>query len=225
MDPKFQTSFIPKKPMIPGSMGMPVKKTKSVLSNIAIFLVIVTVLLSAGAFLYEKKLIKDNEQKKQKIQKEITTFDPEITNRLIVLKSRIDSAKELLANHLALTKFFELLNANTISTVQFKDFTYNGSPGKPLAVKLSGIAKSYNDLVFQSDTMLANPNLSNVAFSGFGLDKDGNVIFIMDAEINPSYVSYQKAIENLSTFVPNAPQITNSPAQEEIEEESTIPTT
>lgn len=202
MDPKFQTSFIPKKPMIPGSMGVPTKKPTNILSTISIFLVVVTILLSAGAFLYEKKLVRDNEEKKQKIESEIKTFDPALTNQLTLLKSRVDAAKELLKNHLALTNFFNLLNENTVSTIQFKDFSYTGGPGKPLIVKLSGQAKSFNDLIFQSDTILANPNLKNVVFSGFDLDKNGNVIFMMDAEINQSYISYQKMLDGLASSVP-----------------------
>lgn len=189
--------------MIPGSMGVPVKKPTNILSTISIFLVVITILASAAGFLYEKKLIRDNEEKKQKIEGEIKTFDPKLTNELTTLKTRIDAAKELLKNHLALTKFFDLLNENTVSTVQFKDFSYTGGPGKPLVVKLSGQAKSFNDLIFQSDTILANPNLKNVVFSGFDLDKNGNVIFVMDAEINQAYISYQKMIDGLASSVPD----------------------
>lgn len=186
--------------MIPGSMGVATKKPTSILSVISIFAVIVVILLSAGAFFYNKKLVQDNEIKKQQIESEIKTFDPALTNQLTVLKSRIDSAKELLKNHLALTKFFDLLNANTVSTIQFKDFSYSGGPSKPLLVKLTGQAKSFNDLIFQSDTILANPNFKNAIFSGFTLDKNGNVLFVLDTEIDPTYVSYQKALEQLSVL-------------------------
>lgn len=198
MDPKFQTSFIPKKPMIPGSMGIATKKPTSVLSVVAVLMVVIVVLMSVGAFLYNQKLSKDNTSKKQQIEQEIKTFDPTLTDQLTVLKSRIDSAKELLKNHLALTNFFNLLNENTVSTIQFREFSYTGGPGKPLLVKLAGKAKNFNDLIFQSDTILANPHFKNAVFSGFLLDKEGNVLFNLDTEIDPGYVSYQKSISEMS---------------------------
>lgn len=187
--------------MIPGGMGVPVKRTKNILSTISIFLATITVLLSVGVFLYQEKLTKDNDEKKQKIENEIKAFDPEPTNKLAKLKLRVDSAKELLKNHLALTNFFDLLNDNTVSTIQFKDFTYTGGPGKPLVVKMTGKSQNFNDLIFQSDTFLANPNLKNVVFSDFDLDEDGNVVFTVSAEINAPLVSYQKILEDLSSNV------------------------
>jgi hypothetical protein len=211
MDPKFQTSFIPKRPMIPGNMGVVAKKQTSVLASVSVLVIILTIIVSTGVVLYTKKLVQDNAEKKQQIKNEIDSLDSSLTNQLATLKIRVDSTKELLKNHLALTNFFDLLNKHTVSTIQFKDLTYSGGPGKPFLVKLNGQAKNFNDVVFQSDTILANPNFKNPSFSGFSLDKGGNVLFVLETEINPDHVSYQKILQNAASSAPQA-SANNSPA-------------
>ncbi len=212
MDPKFQTSFIPKRPIVASGMTVSRKSPLNWVSIIAFILFILAALASVGAFLYEKKLIADNKTKQNQIETEIKAFDPALTAQLSTLKTRIDSATDILKRHTALSAFFDLLGKNTVSSIQFKDFAFTGDYGKALAIKMKGEAKSFNDVIFQSDTFLANENMKNVIFSGFSLDDAGNVSFSIDAEINPDYVSYKKNIEKLSVSVPVDPITSTSSA-------------
>lgn len=199
MDPKFQTSFIPKRPIFPSGLGASAPKHYNFLSLVGTLLFIVTLLLSGGAFLYNQNLSQKNDAKKQIIASEIKAFDPKLTKELSDIKSRIDGGNELLKRHLALSMFFGLLEKSTASTIQFKDFSFKGGPGQTLAVTMRGVAKSFNDAVFQSDIMLESSYIKNQKFSDFTFDTKGDVLFEFSGEIDPSFVLYQKAIDALST--------------------------
>ncbi len=225
MDSKFQTSFIPKRPIVSGNRPTAVKQSLNLFSIIGVFVFIVATALSAGVFLYEKTLFESNNSKKEDIKKEISAFDPVQTRQLTVVKTKIDGVNELLRNHIALTEFFDLLQKNTVSTILFKDFKYSGDPGATLSVVLKGEAKSFNDVVLQSDTILKNKYIKNAIFSDFDLDENSNVQFSLKADIDSDYVSYEKMIGRLSKYVAPAETRTISIATTSTATTSTTSTT
>jgi hypothetical protein len=205
MDLKFQTSFIPKRPIVPAGMATKTREPMNFFSLLAGLIFLIAALSSGGVFLYQKTLAASNEQKKEQIKSEIAAFEPELTEKLSILKARIDGASELLRTHTALSAFFALLQNNTVSTIQFEDFIFNGDKADDLKISMKGRARSFNDIVFQSDTILANSNIENALFSNFNLDQSGNVEFLLTARIDPSLVSYPEVIKRLSTSVPTQP--------------------
>lgn len=204
---------------MPGGMAVRPKSSVNIFSLIAFLLFFVAVLSSAGAFLYGRFLTSSNEEKRQQIQAEISAFDPTLTQELSLVKARMDAATDLLNRHLALSAFFSMLQRATISTVQLTSFSYAENTAGRLSVVMDGVARSFNDIVFQSDTMAADPNLKNVTFSSFALDTNGNVRFAINMEIEPANISYQKLIQNLSLPPAQVPQqsqtqqSTSTPAQ------------
>ncbi len=202
MDPKFQSSFIPRRPVVPGGMATVVQKQSiSIISIASIIIFLIALGLSAGVFFYEKKLVQANEEKKQQIQTEISSFDPKLIEELTLLKIKIDTADKLLKNHTALTEFFTLLQKNTISTVQFNNFEYTNDTEGVLAITMSGESVGFNDLVFQSDTFLANPYIKDTIFSDFKLDDKGKVSFTVKALLDPTFIAYKKTADTFAVTV------------------------
>jgi len=213
MDPKFQTSFIPRRPMMPGGMAAAQKKSSfnlfGVVSGVVFF---ITLALSAGSFAYEKILMNENEQKKSEIKAEISNFDPELVSELTTLKARLDTAVELLRNHIALTEFFTMLEENTVSTIEFSSFSFRGNTKGDLEIELKGMSPSFNDLVLQSDTFLAESDLKDVRFSGFNVDDEGDVAFTVSATLDPRLVSYEKVVSGLAVSAPSAESSSQTPS-------------
>ncbi len=206
MDLKFQTSFIPKRPVV--ATGMTPSRGREPLnffSFIAMFIFIIALVASGAVFLYQRTLASSNDGKRAQIKAEIAAFDPALIEKLSMLKARIDGAGELLRSHLALTAFFGLLQNNTVATIRFKDFAFSSDKTDSLRVSMHGVARSFNDIVFQSDTILANSYIKNALFSNFELDPSGNVEFLLTADIDPSLVSYTQVLDRLSASAQNIP--------------------
>lgn len=205
MDPKLQSTFIPRRPVLPGSMSVVTKRSVNPLSFITGLIFVIVLLVAVGAFFYKRTLVASNDAKKQEIQAEISAFDPTLSAELNVLKVRIEAAQTLLRNHVAISEFFKLLQEKTISTIRFTSFAFSGKQNGLLELSLAGESDNFNDLVLQSDSFLATPYLENTLFSGFNLTELGKVEFVVRADINPTLISYEKSRERLGVLVPKAP--------------------
>lgn len=197
MENRFQTSFIPQKPPVPG--GGEIYRPKSPPNFFVIFGFIVFLFILAifgGLFFYKGTLTKSNEGKKQKISAEIKNFEPELTRELTLLKARIDSSKQLLANHVAASSLFLLLQDITAQTVRFRDMTFTVSEDslsreRKVGVVLKGEAASYSSIAFQSDIFSRNENLKSPIFFDVNLNEQGFVEFNVRADVMQKAVTYK----------------------------------
>ena len=201
MEPNFQTSFIPKKPIIE-------ERAVSGLSigffTIISLLILFTVLLaSGGLYFYQSSLTTKiaDMQKSLNLAKE--SFEPSAITNLQVLDKRLKSATEILGNHIAVTPIFEALSAVTMKTVRYTKFSYDlGTEKKSkITVKMSGQAIGYRSIARQSDlfsTRAEGKNFIDPVFSNLTLDDKGNVLFDLEFSVDPSFVDYKHTLETQS---------------------------
>jgi hypothetical protein len=222
MDPKFQATFIPHRPMMPG--GAAERKNSSNVTILGIISGIVLVVmggLSLLVFFYKDALINSNNEKKEKISQEIAAIDPMLTEDLTTLKARIDAATELFRSHIALSTLFSVLQQSTLASIQYQTLDYTQEDNIGFSVKLKGIAGGFNDVAYQSDVLSQNTYLKESKISNFILTDEGNVEFLVEAMIDPDQVTFAKALETAATEIP--PQVVeNIPAQASTTEESVL---
>jgi len=202
MEPNFQTSFIPKKPMI--------EKRATPARSIGFFTIIslcilFTVLLASGAlYFYKGVLTKKITEMENTLNIAKNRFEPAKIAELQLLDKRLQASSEILSRHVAVTPIFQALQTITMKTVRFTKFSYDladtqdatrGVKNKQMVnVKMSGQAIGYRSIALQSDLFAKNKNLINPIFSNLSLDDKGNVLFDLEFSVDPSFVDYKQDI-------------------------------
>jgi len=194
MEVKMQTSFIPKKPII---------ESRSADSGISLFLLlsiilfIVAVALAGGVWLWRNALIAQIEKDKIDLVAAKDSYEEGTINPLIRLNDRIEESKNLLAQHLAVSPVFIMLEKNVLKNVRLKSMKFSYAGSDKIKVDLSGTAASYDALSKQSDAF-GSENLrkfiSTPIISEFSPTPDGTIFFNFTAVINPSLVSYENTV-------------------------------
>lgn len=193
MEPRFQTSFIPKKPLSPDTRG----GTHRVIGffSLGSLIIFVSVLaLSVGVFLYQQFLLQNISSMKRSLDRARAAFEPALIEELKRLDSRIEMAKKLLGVHAAATPIFRLLELNTLQNVRFSDFNYAASGGETVSVTMKGEARSFSALALQADLLASRREIRDPVFSNLTPDKGGLVGFSFFGNIDPRVVLYQSTL-------------------------------
>jgi hypothetical protein len=194
MEPKFQTSFIPKKPIgVTQDSGINVIRNTNVFSVVATVIFVVTALTSLGLFFYKNVLTNQIKQADANIMSARAAFEPEKIQELVDINTRIISAKKLLENHTIVSRVLTLMEELTAKKMRFTEFNY-ADKNNDLTISISGEIQTYNALAEQQNTFLKNEFIKNPIFTNFTLGDNGYIFFNFSAKIDPSLVSYSKII-------------------------------
>ncbi len=228
METKFQTSYIPKKPV---EMN-PISHSKG--SRTSIFMILGTVIFIASllgvgfTFFWINMLNNEQARLKDDLVKSESLFNNKLIEELKRTDIKINLAKKVLNNHIAVSESLNIVSNLTINGVRFKSFDFTGAAGEEniAKIKLSGVANTFLSLAFQSDVfggsagfgtrkILRNPILSEISV----LEDDKNIVnFNFSAEIPYQDINYAKihldtlrAEGNLTSPTPeNLPQATST---------------
>jgi hypothetical protein len=195
MDQNFQTSFIPKKPIVRESA---VSARPVGILLIASILILFTVLLATlGIYFYKGIITKNLADMKNTLTLAQSRFEPSKITELQTLDKRLRASSEVLSNHITITPIFSALESLTMKTVRFTKFSYDmgDKQNAPVNIQMSGVAVGYRSVALQSDLFAQNKNLIDPVFSNLSLDAGGNVLFDLNFSVDPSFVNYK---QNLS---------------------------
>ncbi|MDO8569653.1 MAG: hypothetical protein Q7R89_02690 [bacterium] len=204
MEPKFQSSFIPRGPVTStvsgASMGRHGKE-KSLLSFLALIIFSLSVILALGMFGYKFYLKYSIEQMTTDLENARATLQSDIINELTRLDNRIISSQELIAQHQILSPLFGFLESSTPRTVRFSDFHYTKTP-EGLELLVTGEARGYATLALQADIFNKSQYFKDDVFSDLKLNAKGDVNFSFKAIIDPNLLSYQREVERIGAPAP-----------------------
>lgn len=191
MDQNFQTSFIPKKPMVRETTSAP--RSIGLLTIISLF-VLFTVLLASGAlYFYKGVMAKNIITMKNNLALAKNRFEPSKIKELQVLDKRLNAANQILSKHIAISPIFKVLQDVTMKNVRYTKFSYDMGEEKnsKINVKMSGTTLGYSFLALQSDLFAKNKNIIDPVFSNLALNDLGTVAFDLNFSIDPSFVDYK----------------------------------
>lgn len=197
MEPKFQTSFIPKESGVPGG-ALSARAGINLFLLLGLVLFFAVALVSVGTVFYGKSLRADLVTKEGQLKNAREAFGPALIQELKRLSERIENAKGLLSSHLSFGEFFNLLESATLKTVSFTDFTLAIGDKGAIQVSMKGLANGFNSVALQSDAFGKQKFIKNPIFSDFTLDKSGRVTFAVVADVEPSILVYKDLIEKAS---------------------------
>lgn len=210
MENSFQTSFIPKKPVISSKIN---KTPKSLLLIILTFLLIVSVLASIGLFLYKNYLIKQKESYSTELSLVRESFEKGTIEELALFDKRTETAKDILNEHIVLSPVFVLLGQITIPSIQYTSFSHQNDENN-FVVEIQGLAKDYRSIALQANMFNTEKSHSfeNVLFYNLTKDKSNNIKFSLKFNVKPALLSYQNNLlsnETENTVDPSNPLLDN----------------
>jgi len=192
MDQNFQTSFIPKKPMLEERVIR--SKPVSFLIIFSVFILFAMLLATGGLYFYKSVVNKNIQDMENNLSLARNRFEPAKIAQLGVLDKRLSASSEILSKHIAITPIFKALAEITMKSVRYTNFSYSLGidASAPITVHLEGTAVGYRSVALQSDLFAKNKNLIDPVFSSLSLDDKGNVMFHLDFTVDPSFVDYKQ---------------------------------
>ena len=223
METKFQTSFIPKKPIVSiggiGSNFAPRQRARATISiffSIGLLLFIVSLGMAGGVYAWKSVTLSTQNNLKQQLEGRQKQFNTSLIEDLKRVNVKIDVAGKLMANHLALSNIFAIISRLTAERVRFSslDLTAPSTQSNDIIISMAGVGVDLSAVAFQSDVLgqleqyglrkiVKNPILSDPT-----LDTSGMVSFGFSASIDPSTLSYMNSIANSAAT--SSPLIENS---------------
>ena len=200
MEPKFQSSFIPKGPFVSDAGGIPVRKQakeKSLFTFISSIIFTLSVIMAIGVFGYKFYLKYSIDKMDSSLQMAQSTLQPDTINQLVRLDNRMTFTKNLISKHHILTPLFGFLEDSTPITVRFNDFQYS-TTRQGIEIAMKGQARGYSALALQADIFDKSDYFKDSVFSDLNLNESGDVNFSFRAIVNPDLVLYKKEIERIS---------------------------
>lgn len=192
MEPKFQSSFIPKGPLATAGVASSTSRTarRSILGVLAGIVFTIAIVLGLAVFGYEFYLNRNIGRMASNLAVARESLEPEVIERISNLDQRIISTKNLLDKHITLSPLFDYLGNSTLRTVRFSQFAFQTTE-KGLEVAMRGQARGYSAVALQSEIFNKSPYFKSPIFADLDLDEQGNVTFSFRANIDPSIISYR----------------------------------
>ncbi len=208
MEPKFQTSFIPKRPLVaPGTSSGIVgvsrpRRSTSLFMALAVILFAVSLVSVGGVYAWSHYLVNLQGEYKKDLANKEKQFNIDLIEQLKQENVKIETAKQLLNSHIAISQLFEIVSHLTTESVRFLSMSVVATPNDADGVKiqLSGYGSNLAAVAFQSDVLgqleqyglrkvIKNPILSDPT-----LDAKGTVSFNFGATLDAASLSYKKSI-------------------------------
>ncbi len=195
MEQNFQTSFIPKKPIVEDRDVS--KRPVGLLTIVSFFLFFAMVISLGGLYFYKSTLTKSISAMEKDLTIARNRFEPTKITQLQTLDKRLSASSDVLSQHIAISPVFEALSEITMKSVRYTKFSYELGEGNNdnVTIKLSGVATGYRSVALQADLFSENKNIIDPVFSNLSLDDKGNVVFELAFSVDPSFVDYTQTIK------------------------------
>jgi hypothetical protein len=194
MEQNFQTSFIPKKPILKESTVS--ARPISIFLIVSLFILFTVLLATGGLYFYKGIVVKKIAGMENTLNLAKNRFEPSKITELQIFDKRLRASSEILAKHFTIIPIFNALEQITMKSVRFTKFSYDlgTEESSSINIKMSGIAIGYRSVALQSDLFAKNKNLIDPVFSNLTLDNSGNVIFDLDFSVDPAFVNYKQTL-------------------------------
>ena len=185
---------MPKAP-ISSSVSQEQKRPIGLFSFLATIIFLLSLGLAGAAYGYRIYLNNEQVQMKSDLEKNVKAFELNTIQEYVRLDSRMSIAKLLLSKHISASNILNYLSTVTLKTIRFNDFKYSLNADGTIKVSMSGQAKTYNSVAFQSQVFGETKALKGPIFSNLDLDDKGNVVFDFTTTIDPSFISYSNTLD------------------------------
>ena len=187
MERKFQTTFIPKKP-ISGSFEVKRREHVSAFLGASVILALITLGLAAGFYFWGKTIGDSIISLDGKINDARKLLDENSFIAFQKLNDRVKSAKSILAGRYSYFDFLSYLERAMLKNISVISLTVKKASGEYTA-ELDGEALSFQAVALQSDEFAKHPAVKKAIFSDLGMDKTRRVVFQVALAIDPPLIN------------------------------------
>ncbi|MCX6703116.1 MAG: hypothetical protein NTV02_00280 [Candidatus Zambryskibacteria bacterium] len=199
MEPKFQTSFIPKSPIASANSASFAKTNSfSIVGTIGTVFFILALLVSGLVFGYGYYLKTQLNTAKQALVEARGAFDSPENKKIILASNQIKSIQMLLDSHTVVSPLFKLLEEQTLPTVRLTSFEFSRGSKASVSVSIDVEAQSYASLAQQLKIFSELKYLKNVTFDGIDLLDSGAVETVFTADVDAEFLVYSKKLQTVS---------------------------
>ncbi len=214
---QFQTSFIPKKPLVTENPGTPTREPVSIFLILSILVFLCAVGSVAGVYVWEKTVRAQQESYKQVLAENRKSFGEEQLELFQRLNTKINLAQDYLKNHLTPRALFNILSAVTLENIRYTGFNFTPpeKKGDPILITMSGQGASFQAVAYQSDVLGRQAGIKNPILADFAVDDKGFVSFSFAGQIDSSDILYRSRFgasdaQNSNSVQTNSPTTNNS---------------
>jgi len=222
METGIKSSFIPQSPVIAPSTKRRRGGNFDFFVLLALVLFVASATLAVGVFLYVQFLTSSNASKLDQLNRARQAFEPALIQELTRLDDRMRAADKVLADHVAPSALFDLLEQLTLQTVAFSSFEFSTNENV-MTLTMQGLAQSVNSIALQADLLSRSGMIVNPIFSDINR-QIGGVRFHFTADVRREALNYRMLVgaPNPET-APQAPPPEVSPFGTEEEGASGVP--
>jgi len=200
METKFQTSFIPKKPIVEEQRS---GSGLSLFLLIPIIIFLVSLGLMGWVYMQKKILVQKISETKISIDERKSSFEPETIESVLRLDSRIKVGNQLLAGHVSVSRLFSFLETATLKNIRFKNFHFsktglNETGQNIMKIEMAGQARDFKTVAVEAQEfgkLGYRTIIKESVFSDLNLSQDGSVTFSFAAKVVPDFILYSKTKE------------------------------
>ncbi len=183
---------------------------------LGVLIFVVSIAAAGFSFFAKGYLAQSQEKYKIDLADNEKRFNLPLIEELRKANTKIDLAKQLLKNHVAVSEALGIISGLTAEKVRFTDFEFSApdataslsaaaraataKSGSTYKIKMKGLADSFNSIAFQSDVFGrsqkygTNKVIRNPVLSDLSVAVDGSVQFNFATELVLADVSYEKAL-------------------------------
>lgn len=188
-DTRLRTSFVPKKTLVQTN-DQSVRVSINIFLSGGLIIFFLTLAVSGGVYLYNIYLGKQIVEETARLGQAQKAFEPALVMDVKRLDNRMIAARQVLDNHTIVSPIFEMLQANTLQSVRFTSFKFDGSKNNTI-VTMDGEAQSYTSVAAQADVFSSEPSVKNFTFSNLNLNGTHGVKFTVMLDLNNSTLLYK----------------------------------
>lgn len=209
MDPKFQTSFIPRKNAAVDA-ALPSRAAAGIFTLVSIAIFVVAAVLAAGFSFWDYSLASENANSKTELDAYNARLSDPALQDLVTLNSQIAYATDRLQNHQALLSLFDLISSNTVQNIRWTSFSYQNDGLGSTTISMNGQGVSFADVAIESNQILSNSAFIDPVISNISITSTNAVGFTLKSAIDPSVISYEGFVKQTATSTAAVPVATST---------------
>lgn len=164
----------------------------------------------AGAtFVYQYVLESIRDNKAKELAAVEATTNRATIDEFIRLRDRLVASRTILDGHVALSQYFDVLEALTLKTVSYDSLELVEAEGGRIELTMNGEARTFNTLAAQSAAFASEKRIKRAIFSDIQVTQSGRVSFSLSAELAPELIRWQAPVAALPV-APSAPAATTT---------------
>jgi predicted CopG family antitoxin len=177
---------------------------------VGIFVFSLSILALGGAYGWKYYLASKNVELQKELKIRRDQFNPDQIRIFKTANDKIELAKKILNDHIAVSQVFGFIETFTIENIRFTELNLIApTDGKPITFTMRGYGQNYKTVAAQSDIfgrledIKLRDSLSDVIITNPEKAENDTVIFSLSGNINRRALSYKALTESVRKSVQN----------------------